>query len=275
MSEQHTTDDALPELTDKERAALDRMTPDFISRLIESGGEHCDENEMQEIDEYAKYVAENYPTSDKQEVKFARRLVGLLASFAKQRKAGAAYALRAIRAEAKLAQQPVAPEPGESRLCMVCATQSPWGVWDASTGATVCASCRDKSRNSQMTVAIAMKARVIGLLQGLNDSHFDGTVADVRDFIDEALSDVAMQTDEAEVSTTPALAGVPTERVAGVATEALAAVAECERLRKALEESLALNINYHETAEDGQDFEEAKAVIKMAKEALQHQHAKE
>jgi hypothetical protein len=44
-----------------------------------------------------------------------------------------------------------------------------------------------------------------------------------------------------------------------------AAMVEC---REALQESLALNINYHETAEDGQDFEEAKAVIKIATTTL-------
>lgn len=38
------------------------------------------------------------------------------------------------------------PEPGANLLCIVCAHESPWGVWDSKTGAAVCATCRDKAQ---------------------------------------------------------------------------------------------------------------------------------
>lgn len=48
-----------------------------------------------------------------------------------------------------------------------------------------------------------------------------------------------------------------------------ALTAEIERLREALEESLALNINYHAVEEqDGYQFTEAPAVIEAARAAL-------
>lgn len=39
------------------------------------------------------------------------------------------------------------PVPGEARLCMICATKSPWGIWDSNSGASVCIACRDKARS--------------------------------------------------------------------------------------------------------------------------------
>ena len=52
-------------------------------------------------------------------------------------------------------------------------------------------------------------------------------------------------------------------------TEREALEAENERLREALEESLALNINYHAVEEqDGYQFTEAPAVIEAARAAL-------
>ena len=40
------------------------------------------------------------------------------------------------------------PPVGESRMCLVCAYEKPWGVFDAKTGAAVCIDCRDKARSS-------------------------------------------------------------------------------------------------------------------------------
>jgi hypothetical protein len=39
------------------------------------------------------------------------------------------------------------PESGELRLCILCAYDKPWGVWDARTGAAVCKDCRDAARS--------------------------------------------------------------------------------------------------------------------------------
>lgn len=38
------------------------------------------------------------------------------------------------------------PLPGESRLCILCACDKPWGVFDSRTGAALCTDCRDKAR---------------------------------------------------------------------------------------------------------------------------------
>lgn len=50
--------------------------------------------------------------------------------------------------ELELRRRPLpAPEVGELRHCLVCATDKPWGVWDGKTGAAVCKQCRDKTRS--------------------------------------------------------------------------------------------------------------------------------
>jgi hypothetical protein len=43
---------------------------------------------------------------------------------------------------------PIIPSPpiGAELLCLVCASYKPWGIFDSSTGASVCAECRDTSR---------------------------------------------------------------------------------------------------------------------------------
>lgn len=38
------------------------------------------------------------------------------------------------------------PLAGEVRLCILCAYEKPWGVFDSKTGAAVCVECRDKVR---------------------------------------------------------------------------------------------------------------------------------
>jgi hypothetical protein len=39
------------------------------------------------------------------------------------------------------------PEPGELLLCIICAVEKPWGIFDSKTGAAVCIECRDKARS--------------------------------------------------------------------------------------------------------------------------------
>lgn len=38
------------------------------------------------------------------------------------------------------------PPVGALMLCMICALEKPWGVFDSKTGASVCIECRDKAR---------------------------------------------------------------------------------------------------------------------------------
>jgi hypothetical protein len=40
------------------------------------------------------------------------------------------------------------PELGESRLCLVCAYEKPWGIFSEKTGETVCVECRDAARRA-------------------------------------------------------------------------------------------------------------------------------
>ena len=40
-----------------------------------------------------------------------------------------------------------APSPGAVLLCIVCARYKPWGIWDSTSGVTVCIECRDKAMN--------------------------------------------------------------------------------------------------------------------------------
>lgn len=49
----------------------------------------------------------------------------------------------AVRELAKM--QIPAPATGTSLLCLLCATYQPWAIFDSSTGAAVCVSCRDAS----------------------------------------------------------------------------------------------------------------------------------
>lgn len=45
-------------------------------------------------------------------------------------------------------EKPHEPPPvGEVRLCLVCAYEKPWGVFDTKSGAAVCVDCRDKARS--------------------------------------------------------------------------------------------------------------------------------
>lgn len=37
------------------------------------------------------------------------------------------------------------PNPGDPKLCLICAYEKPWGVFDPKTGASVCKECRDKA----------------------------------------------------------------------------------------------------------------------------------
>jgi hypothetical protein len=44
-------------------------------------------------------------------------------------------------------RRPIAnPDIDRELLCLVCARTKPWGIFDPSTGAVVCAGCRDKAR---------------------------------------------------------------------------------------------------------------------------------
>jgi hypothetical protein len=38
------------------------------------------------------------------------------------------------------------PNPGTIVLCILCAHEKPYGVWDSNTGAAVCKDCRDAAR---------------------------------------------------------------------------------------------------------------------------------
>jgi hypothetical protein len=64
------------------------------------------------------------------------------------------------------------PEPGAKLLCLVCAYEAPWGVWDSKTGAAVCVTCRDKA---QFQVAAASFADVTPLTQDIVNRVFKGT----------------------------------------------------------------------------------------------------
>lgn len=41
-----------------------------------------------------------------------------------------------------------APAAGTPRMCIICACEKPWGVFDSKTGAAACIDCRDKSRSA-------------------------------------------------------------------------------------------------------------------------------
>ena len=43
------------------------------------------------------------------------------------------------------------PNPGTVVLCILCAYEKPWGVWDDKTGAAVCKECREAARNFDAT----------------------------------------------------------------------------------------------------------------------------
>ena len=40
------------------------------------------------------------------------------------------------------------PNSGTPLLCMICAHEKPWGIFDSKTGAAVCIECRDKARGN-------------------------------------------------------------------------------------------------------------------------------
>lgn len=39
------------------------------------------------------------------------------------------------------------PESGALLLCLICAHEKAWGIFDTKTGAAVCIDCRDKARS--------------------------------------------------------------------------------------------------------------------------------
>ena len=74
-----TNIDDLPELTDKEKAACDALTPDMLERIFR--GDDTRETECQRIDALAAHVvATGHPIPLGENVAICRRLVGLLES---------------------------------------------------------------------------------------------------------------------------------------------------------------------------------------------------
>lgn len=57
-------------------------------------------------------------------------------------------ALASLTAAKAAFPRPLEPPPtGTLLLCMICAEERPWGVFDGKTGAAVCIGCRDKARS--------------------------------------------------------------------------------------------------------------------------------
>ena len=50
---------------------------------------------------------------------------------------------------------PRLPAVGTPLLCLLCAYEKPWGVFDPATGASVCADCRDAARSVIASLALA------------------------------------------------------------------------------------------------------------------------
>jgi len=62
--------------------------------------------------------------------------------------------------DAALAARPrdaATPAEGEKRLCLVCAYEKPWGLFDPATGIAVCMACKEAPRRFQSLLTAAQK----------------------------------------------------------------------------------------------------------------------